>query len=203
ALGPMDAVEQAERRQQIRRLLPHTTIIWIAREIQDPEEFDHVYRFTEAGPLTTTEEIAGAGMPTPATEAKRSSSTLELISSAILFSELAPSQQRFLADHSQVVSVPADQIIYDLQHEADAAWLVISGEVVTHNSEPEIIGRFTRPEVFGAIEVLADCNRLLTAQTTTDSMLLKIDAVAIETVALSDARVSRTLLRSLTQQWRR
>lgn len=202
ALGPFDAVEQAERRREIRRILPHTTIIWIAREIQDPEEFDHVYRFTEAGPLTTTDGVEGAGVPAPATPARRSSNTLELISSAILFSELAPSQKRYLADHSQIVSVGADQVIYEMDDEADAAWLVVSGEVVTHNSAPEIIGRFRRPEVFGAIEVLADRHRILTAQTTADSMLLRIDAVAIETVALSDARVSRTLLRSLTHQWR-
>lgn len=202
ALGPMDSIEQAERRREIRQLLPQTTIIWIAREIHDPEEFDRVYRFTEAGPLIATDGIDDAGSPSPATPARRSSNTLELISSTILFSELSPSQQRYLADHSRLVSVGADQVIYEMGDEADAAWLVVSGEVVTHNSEPEIVGRFRRPEVFGAIEVLADCPRILSARTTADSMLLRIDDMAIETVALSDARVSRTLLRSLTQQWR-
>ena len=202
ALGPMDPVEQAERRREIRKLLPNTTIIWIAREIQDPEEFDHVYRFTEAGPLTTKDGFESGVVPAAHSPARRSSNILELISSAILFTELAPSQQRYLADHSHMVSVSADQVIYEMNDEADAAWLVVSGEVVTHNSEPDIVGRFKRPEVFGAIEVLADCHRILTAKTTTDALLLRIDAVAIETVALSDARVSRTLLRSLTHQWR-
>lgn len=203
ALSPLDEEQRMARLKGARTLLPQATIIWIARELTTPELFDHVYEFTEAGPLALVgiddshaRQDVATGLP-----AKRSSSAMDLISHSILFSELTPRQQRLIAEHSKLVSIAADTVMYQPQDEADAAWLVVSGEVVTMR-DGEVMGTFKRPEVFGAMDVLADCPRLMAAQTTTDSVILRIEANAIETVALSDAQVSRTMLRALSNQWR-
>ena len=203
ALSPLDSNERMERLQNIRTLLPETTIIWLAREIEQPTVFDQIYEFTESGPL----KKLGVEMTEVTTEqqsqpAKRSSSAMDLVSHSILFSELAPRQQRFIAENSKLVKIPANTVIYERGDAADAAWLVVAGEVMT-TVDGNRMGTFKRPEVFGAMDVLADCPRIMNAQTVTDTTILRIEASAIETVALSDAKVSRTLLRSLSLQWRR
>ncbi|MBX2884314.1 MAG: cyclic nucleotide-binding domain-containing protein [Granulosicoccus sp.] len=207
ALGPMDEEEQRKIRSGIRELLPESTIIWIARDVDNHQEFDHVYAFTEAGPLIEV-GLQGAVVPTtiPSDErAVRSSNAMDLIANSILFSELAPDHQRYIANHSRLITMSENSSIYESGDTADSAWLVVSGEVTTVRGSGEnamLAGRFTRPEVFGAMDVMADCPRLMSATTSKDSLLLRIDASAIESVALSDAKVSRTLLRSLSHQWR-
>ena len=215
ALAPMDGKEQAERRQAIRELLPDVTMICIARDVAEPDDFDRFFRITEEGGLLETTsanelieaEEDGEDSNEKQTRAKhpgkRSSNRLELVSTASLFSGLSASQRRNLADSSDMISVPEGSTLYSEGDEASSAWLVVSGSVDTINQDGDPVGRFKRPEVFGAIEVLADTRRILTAKATSDSMLLRIDADAIENVALSDAKVSRTMLRALTEQWRR
>ena len=209
ALAPFDPAYQAARRHDIRKLLPDATIIWIARDIANPAEFDQLAVLTERGEVIEVDQHGEplsdhpTGLEDPdKTAGHRSSNALELIANSILFSELSPSQQRYLADHSAMVSMIKGTQLYQPGDDADSVWLVVSGEVGTHSKDHDIIGQFKRPEVFGAIEVIADTSRLLTAIVSEDAMLLRIDAGAIETVAMSDAQVSRTLLRSLTHQWR-
>ena len=78
---------------------------------------------------------------------------------------------------------------------------MIEGAVKTHRGE-QVVGQFRHPETFGAIEVIADCPRIMSATASEDSLLLRIDGAALERIALSDAQVSRTLLRALSNQWR-
>lgn len=203
ALGPLDPAALVERRREIRELLPDATIIWIAKEINDPAEFDDTYQFTEEGPLASlfTQSVE----PTRKEEiepSRRTSDPFELVSNSILFSGLTPGQKRFLADSSRLVTVPADTLIYDIDDDSDAAWLVVKGEVQTSSRENVVVGNFKRPEVFGSLDVLADCPRVMSARAITKTSLLRIESSAIETVAMSDANVSRVLLRSLSQQWR-
>jgi len=207
ALTPMDPEERVKILRDIRELLPESTIIWIAREIENHQDFDEVYAFTDAGPLLSVGTSGLPRIPVDLNDEKavRSSSAMDLIATSILFSELAPDHQRFIADHSRLVSIPANKSIYVAGDTADSAWLVVSGEVTTLRGTGEnaqLAGRFTRPEVFGAMDVMADCPRLMNANTTEDSVLLRIDASAIDSVAMSDAKLSRTLLRSLSNQWR-
>ncbi len=207
ALTPMDDVEQRKLRIGIRALLPESTIIWIAREIDNHQDFDQVYAFTEAGPLLAVGQQDAAVIATtvPDKHAVRSSNPMDLIANSTLFSELAPDHQRYIANHSRLVSMAENTCIYESGDTADSAWLVVSGEVNTIRGTGEnalLAGTFKRPEVFGAMDVIADCPRLMNASTTKDSVLLRIDASAIESVALSDAKISRILLRSLSNQWR-
>ena len=203
ALGPLEPEALVERRREIRDLLPEATIIWIAKEINDSSEFDDTYQFTEEGPLVSLfaqweDPVKKSGKE----PAQRSSDPFELVSSSILFSGLTPGQKRFLADNSRLVKIPAESLIYDIDDDSDAAWLVVKGEVETVSRDNVVVGHFKRPEVFGSLDVLADCPRVMSARAITKTSLLRIESSAIETVALSDANVSRILLRSLSQQWR-
>lgn len=207
ALAPLDEREQRELRLRVRALLPDSTIIWISREIDNHQDFDRVYAFTEAGPLITVgqKEAADVDVSTSEEQAVRSSNPMDLIANSTLFSELAPDHQRYIANHSRLVSMPEKNCIYVAGDTADSAWLVVSGEVTTmrgEGNEAMLAGTFRRPEVFGAIDVIADSPRIMSANTTMDSVLLRIDASAIESVVLSDAKISRILLRSLSNQWR-
>jgi putative ABC transport system ATP-binding protein len=206
ALAPYVAAEQIKRRKAVRKLLPDTTIVWISREIPNPLEFDQVYQFTETG------QVIAAGLPgpelnlqPPSDYTNHNSSPTELIANSLLFSELAPDQQQHIAESSKLVTVPGDSCIYEINDEPDSAWLVVTGEVITNRAESngiQLNGTFHRSEVFGLLDVLADCPRIMSAHTTQDSSLLRIDAEAVESIALSNPQVSRTLLRSLSNQWR-
>ncbi len=202
ALGPYDTDSQAGIRKRVRALLPGATIIWIARDIPDPAEFDQVYRFSEKGPLVAD----GIVVPVDAQEAAKPGPTpnwddIDLIAHSPLFTTLTPSQHRFLTENSRRVAVTADTLLYELNDHADAAWMMIEGEVHTRR-DGIVVGRFRHPDTFGALEILADCPRILSATVKENSLLLRIDGAALERIALSDATVSRTLLRALSFQWR-
>ena len=204
ALGPLDEDSKVEALKGIQALLPDCTVIVIDRQVSDYKLFDQVYEFKESGPLQL---IGDAEKPVPVSSvfeelpAVRSSNPLDLISNAKLFSFLSPNHKSYLAENSRLISIKSDSIIYKYHDEADAAWLVVSGKVCTFTPEGDQIGHFVRPEVFGGIEVLADRTRILTAKAEEDSVVLRIEADAIEMIALSDAQVSRTMLRALTNQW--
>ncbi|OED38055.1 hypothetical protein AB833_21375 [Chromatiales bacterium (ex Bugula neritina AB1)] len=208
ALSLFDSEEKQSLLASVRELLPESTIIWISSEIDNPADFDNVYTFTEAGPLISADSIARSSNSRPAQDLEELQSTdpLDLIANSTLFADLSPAHQRHIADHSRLVTFPANTRIYEMGDNPDSAWLVVSGEVET--TQPKIrgsavIGTFRRPEVFGSLDVMADSPRVMNADTSEVSDLLRIDASAIESVALSDANVSRTLLRSLSKQWRR
>jgi len=201
ALGPLGPLGIVERRKKIRELLPDATIIWIAKSIGDPDEFDESFRFTEEGPLVSLSQPEKQDTDKKTTETQRSSNPFELVSNSILFSGLTLGQKRFLAENSRMVTLPADTVVYEIGNDSDAAWLVVKGEVETSNRDNIVVGNFTRPEVFGSLDVFADCPRVLSAKAVTNATLLRIESSALETVALSDANVSRVLLRALSQQW--
>ncbi len=205
SLSLLDAEEKQSVRQSVRELLPDCTIIWISNDVENHDDFEQVYTFTEAGPLKL-EGAPGTRSFEPATQPGESIATdpLNLISNSILFSELSNANQRYIADHSKPVSMDANTRIYEMGDTADSVWMVVSGEVQT--SRPKVhgaavIGTFQRPEVFGALDVMADSPRTMQATTSEDTVLLRIEASAIESIALSDARISRTLLRALSKQW--
>ncbi len=206
ALSLVDAAEKQSLRQSVRALLPECTIIWISNEVEKPQDFEQVYTFTEAGPLVLQGSYGPRINPAAITSdsSTRTTDPLDLISNSTLFSELSHANQRHIADHSRLVTLEADTCVYEMRDNADSAWLVVSGEVQT--SQPKVhgssmIGTFQRPDVFGALDVLADSPRMMTAITSQETVMLRIDASAIESVALSDPQISRTLLRSLSKQW--
>ena len=202
ALSPFDEDEKMERLRQIRALLPSVTIIWIAREIEHPDLFDQIYEFSEPGPLKLLDQDDIDEHDMPEELAIRSSSAMDLVSHSILFSNIEPRQQRFIAEHSKLVAIPAGTDIYEAGDQPDAAWLVVSGKVVSLRNG-ERFGEFKRPEVFGAMDILADGPRIMSTRAAEDSVVLRMEAAAIETVATSDVSMSRTLLRSLSRQWQR
>ncbi len=205
ALSLFDATEKQALRQSVRELLPQSTLIWISNDVENPDDFEQVYNFTEAGPLVPQD----SSPLTIESRHNKDSTTLttdpmDLISNSILFSELSTANQQHIADHSRLVALDADTCIYEMGDNADSAWLMVQGEVQTTQPQvhgSSVIGTFQRPEVFGALDVMADSPRMMTATTTKDTVVLRIAASAIESVALSDAQISRTLLRSLSKQW--
>ncbi len=206
ALSLFDAEEKQNVRMSVRELLPDSTIIWIANEVENFGDFDEVYTFTEAGPLvleSTSEQRSISATATPHNQTL-TTDPLDLISNSILFSNLSDANQSYIADHSRLVKLAANTCVFEMGDNPDSAWLVVDGEVQTTQPKirgSEVIGTFRRPEVFGALDVMADSPRMTMATTSKDTILLRIAASAIESVALSDARISRTLLRSLSKQW--
>ncbi len=204
ALSPLDRTEQANIRQRIRDLLPDITLIWIAEDAASDGEFDKVFEFTEPGPLI---EIAGQwseishAAPSVEKAAESSNDPIELIGHSVLFSSLKPDQHLYLAEHSEWVRLPANKVVYEFGDTADAAWLVVDGSVESYRNDDRIMGQPGPMEVFGAMEILAERNRILSVRTKTDVRLLRIDARAIEDLADNDAKVTRVLLRALTMQW--
>ncbi len=203
ALSPLDHEGRAELRDNIRILLPSVTIIWISERVENPDQFDQVYEFTEAGPLVALGEAKNHNqleMVEPV--AQRTSDPFALISHSTLFSPLKANQHRYLADHSRVIEIPEDKWIYRTGDEADACWLIVSGSTSSWRpGQSEPVGNLGRLEVFGALEVLAGRDRLLSVRTETPVKLIRIDGGAIDDIAGGDPEVSRGLLRALTDQW--
>jgi len=203
ALSPLGHEERAQLRSNIRSLLPEVTIIWISERVENPAEFDQVYEFTEAGPLVALgaaqDHVAGE-MDDPV--AQRTEDPYSLVSHTTLFSPLKARQHRYLADSSKLVELPAGKWVYESGDRADAAWLIVSGRVTSwREDQPAPVGSLERLEVFGALEILAGRDRMLSVRTETPVKLLRVDGDAIDDIANGDAQVSKTLLRALTDQW--
>ncbi len=203
ALGAYDISVRHTILARIRELLPEATIVWIASDVPDEAQFDEIFRFTENGPLISNREVStdaalASAQPISSNEKW---DDVDLIAHSPIFSMLTSDQHRFLAHNSSRVRMKTDTRIYAMNDLADAAWMMIKGVVHTYRGE-EIVGRFSHPETFGALEVLADCPRIMGASVAEDSLMLRIDGAAIEQIVLSDAHVSRNLLKALSFQWR-
>lgn len=206
ALSPFERSRRISIRKSIQELLPESSIIWLDRQVSSEAVFDQILEFTHEGPLN---QIGGRAMVSAIDRPEAidlqpmpdlSNDPLSLISNAVLFSRLSKVQQRYLAEHSSFVDMKGDSLIYEFGEPADAAWLVVSGEVVSER-EGTPISQLGPMDVFGSIEIMARRTRMLTLKTKVVTQLLRIDANAIEDLAEIDATVSRNLLRALTDQW--
>jgi len=203
ALPSMGSAEKQTIRKSVRELLPECTIIWIANTVENYRDFEQVYSLTEAGSLVAKNTLNFWQYNTiqnPETIGE----PLELIQNSPLFSELSSANQSYIADNCRLVTLEKNTCIYDIGDDADCAWMVVTGEVQTSQPKQvgtQIQGAFRRSEVFGLLDVMADSPRSMLAKTTQTSVLLRIGARAIESVTLSDANISRTLLRAISKQW--
>jgi len=210
ALAPFDEATRKRLRDNIRKLIPGITIIWLDRDVVDPEEFDQVLRFSAAGPLQLVHGEVAPQTENSTTDVDAMATACDnldetdpfaIVSCSPVFSGLTSSQQRFISDHSRTVNMPADTTIYHSGDEADSVYLIISGEIVTKRKNGTILGELGRMEVFGLLETMAGRPRLLTAHTETDVVLLRVEADAIHDIADDDSKVLRKLLQSITAQF--
>ncbi len=219
ALAPLEPQERQAVRARIRKLLPDVTLIWINSQVSYPAEFDQVLEFSETGPLLQVypEPPQAATLATPTTtdqarqsasqsDCQRSKDPYAVISHAHQFAGLSAAQHRYLANQARTLQFPANTTLYRAGDEADSVWLIITGAVVTerqasNDSGLQHLARLARLDSFGAMEVLADTPRILTACTQTDSNLLKIDRSVIENLIGDDVRVCRQLLHNMTGPW--
>ncbi len=203
ALPSMESAERQAIRQAVRKLLPDCTMIWIANDIANNRDFDQAYTLTEVGSLVARDSLNFWQHNTLQNTAIHAE-PLELIRNSPLFSELSSANQRYIADNCRLVSLEKNTCIYEVGDNPDCAWMVVTGEVQT--TRPDQVGApvqgvFRKSDVFGLLEVMADSPRTMLATTTESTVLLRIGAMAIESVTLSDANISRILLRAVSKQW--
>jgi len=212
ALAPFDESLRRRLRANIRELLPDISIIWLDREVQDPNEFDQVLEFTAEGPLEQTNgkqlstgaselHVSKPGVAPPAFDDIDQNDPFALINCSQMFSNLSSSQQQFLADHSKAMTMDAQKTVYRAGDEADSVYLIVSGQIVSTKGDGTVMGRLGRMEVMGLLETLAGRPRMLTSKTVSEARLLRIDADAIHDISEDDSVVMKKLLQAVTQQF--
>jgi len=194
ALAPFNEATRRRLRANIRKLIPGIIIIWLDRDVSDPDEFDQVLAFTELVGVAND-------LPSTACDNLDENDPFALISCSPMFSSLSSSHQRLLADHSRTVTMPPDTTIYHSGDDADSVYLIISGEVISKKRNGTTIGELGRMEVFGLLETIAGRPRLLTAHTETEVVLLRVEADTIHDISDDDSKVLKKLLQSITAQF--
>ena len=102
---------------------------------------------------------------------------VELIRQFPIFSKIQPAMQKLLCFSSERLTYDAGQVMFNAGDAADAAFIIIEGEVeisVPTPSGPIIVNTLRKNELLGEIAIFGEIPRTATAKATTRVETLKI-----------------------------
>ncbi len=199
ALASHNAEARAVMRERIRELMPDTTMIFIEREFNSPENYDLFVEIVD-GRMVTSETLSDES-DTP--ERKDLNRKIEVIARTELFRGLNRQQQRLLAFSAQWYPVPAKARIFTAGDDADAAYLCYSGEAALYwpaNSETgqqQLLTTVLPGRLIGDLSVIQNTARLHELIASEDSVFLRIGKSELKSVIENDVVVATNLLRTV------
>ncbi|NKB62600.1 MAG: cyclic nucleotide-binding domain-containing protein [Gammaproteobacteria bacterium] len=198
ALASHDKDARALTRERISRLMPDATKIFIENQFYNPDSYDLHIEIVDGridGEASSTE-------PQDADARQDLNRKLEMIAQAELFSSLDRKQQRLLAFSSQWYKAKAEQTIFAVGEEADAAYLCVKGLSGLFWSIPEedsrLITEVAPGRLIGDLAVIVNDKRQLDLIAIEDSVFLRIGASELLAVIENDPMVAASLLRSVS-----
>jgi ABC-type multidrug transport system fused ATPase/permease subunit len=181
--------------KNLRRLLPDTTLIYIADHFEAPERFD-VYaeitqgRMVTAPPRDTVEEDSAA-----AADLQRKVRALE---STDLFSTLDRRQLRLLAFGARWFQAEAGDIIFRKGDDPmDGAYMILAGSAELYkpqNGEETLVAEVGPGTIVGELGLIRKVPRALTMRASDDLEALRLGAEEFLAVVENDAATSFKLL---------
>ncbi len=195
-LASFDSAVRDGLHVQIRKLLPHTTIICLAPDFAAPESFDHQFVMQQGRLSGVTREIAGGEDQTVSADLSRKLRALER---AELFSGLARKQLRLLAFGARWYHAEAGDYVF---HQGDdpsiGAFLVWEGtaELLDPRQEGDarIITTSKPGDLVGELGLIRGVPRALDMRASSDLTCLRISAEDFLAVVKNDAATTYKLL---------
>lgn len=193
-----DAKTQAHVRNQLSKVLPDTTQIYINDKFADTSGFDMHVVIREGRIEGEKEDAPLDGQGGGSDDLKRK---LRIISSNELFSGLDPRNRRLLAFAAQWYSAEKGQRIFSVGERPDAAYLCLSGlaemarldeEGVKHHITDISPGR-----LIGDLAIILNEPRQLDLIAQEDTQFLRIGAEQFRSVVENDKTVMLRLLRTV------
>ncbi len=199
ALASHDRASRARTREQLRRLLPDATMIFMEDSFDNAANYD-IYIEMDRGRIDGLEErpleASGEGADDLRTK-------LRIIARNDLFSRLSPRNQRLLAFSAQWFNAKAGERIFRQGDPPDAAYLCITGsaamslkdETGTRRTISEVLpGR-----VVGDLAVIMQSDRQIDMIALEDSTFLRIGGREYLAVVQSDGQVAFDLLQTVAE----
>ncbi len=201
SLASHDSDERAKMRERVTKLMPDTTIIFIEKQIRNPERYDMYVEIVDG-------RIDG-GVKQEVRQDSDARQDLDRKISALakteLFGELDRKQQRLLAFGAQWYKAEANQKIFVVGEEADAAFLCIKGSAGLYwtpdeeNGEARMVSEVTPGRLIGDLSIFLKEQRALDLIALEQSVFLRIDAGDLMDVIEHDANLATSLMRSVSR----
>lgn len=191
-------------RENIRNLLPDTTIIELDTEFGDVVDYDHRFEIRDGRLI----DLGGdASQQQVADETADAASTSDLarkmrvLSQVELLSKLDRTQIRLLAFGAQWHEMAAGEYFFRKGDPADGAYIFTSGVAElywpTGEGKGELIGEVEPGRLVGDLAVIMKAGRNLDMVAKTDTIGLRIDKQVLTDVIENDAGVAASLLRTV------
>jgi ABC-type multidrug transport system fused ATPase/permease subunit/CRP-like cAMP-binding protein len=194
----------AKYHENIRALLPETTIIELNAEFDEARAYDKRYqirdsRLIEIGAKNVTEtDVVSTGSGELISELDRK---VRILSQVELLSKLDQSQLRLLAFGAKWIEKKQGQYFFKKDDAADGAYILTSGaaELIwpTGEGKGEVIGVVEPGRLVGDLAVIMKKGRSLSMLAQSDVVGLKIDSQDLTDVIENDAGVATSLLRTV------
>ncbi len=199
ALASHDAEARAAMRVRIRKLMPDTTMIFIEREFNNPQNYDMFIEIIDGRVVSA--ETQSEELDTP--ERKDLNRKIEVIAKTELFSGLNRQQQRLLAFSAQWYPVNVNDRIFKAGDDADAAYLCYSGEAALYwpndidTGQQQLLTTVLPGRLIGDLSVIQNTRRMHDLIATEDSVFLRIGKPELKSVIENDVVVATNLLKTV------
>ena len=108
---------------------------------------------------------------------------------------------RALAHHSQLVRLPAGELLFKKGDPGSAMYFIVDGCVRVHHADMEVI-HLEKGEVFGEVAALSSEARTASVSAQSDSVLLKLERDAIYATLASHPDAARSMIEALCHRER-
>ncbi|QBF30702.1 ABC transporter transmembrane domain-containing protein [Thalassococcus sp. S3] len=182
--------------ENLRRLLPETTLIYLASGFEDPEGFD-TYIEIQQGRIIRDEREAEE--TTDSAASADLARKLRALEQTPLFSGLNRRQLRLLAFGARWYRAPAGEyVFYKDDDPSDGAYMVLEGEAGLYlpkpDTEDEMIAKVGPGTLVGELGLIRNVPRALDMKAETDLMCLRIGAEEFLAVVENDAATAFKVL---------
>lgn len=129
-----------------------------------------------------------------------------MLSNVYMFSELAPSDENILTEHSHTRTYPANTILINEGDQTDSLYVILDGEVKVYASDEtgkEVILNILRGgEYFGELALVDDAPRSASVMTLTPVKVRVISKADFKQCLAQNSEMAFNLIRSLAKQVR-
>lgn len=119
-----------------------------------------------------------------------------------VFSNVATEQLAFIAAIAEEISYLKNDVVYEVNQESDALFVVAEGKIRIHHEGEEITTVGTR-EAFGTWSLFDDEPRVATATATEDSILLRVDREEFHELLSDHTEITQAVLKNVAGRLRR
>ncbi|MEQ9695648.1 cyclic nucleotide-binding domain-containing protein [Shimia sp. SDUM112013] len=185
--------------RNLRALLPEASLLFLEEQIQQPEEFEHVFEI-EHGRLKDG-EIYGEGFTDNAASADLRQKMRALVSTD-LFASLPRRQLRLLAFGAQWADLPADEYVFHMgDNAADGAYLILEGEAelsfTTEDGHREVVAVAGPGTLVGELALIRKEPRALDMYARTPMRALRLGEEEFLAVVENDAGTAFKIMQVL------